>query len=355
MEKVNREALLSVLESVEPGLAKRGVVEQTACFIFDGGKVKTFNEEIACVHKSPLKSITAAVQAQPLLEILKRLPEETVEVEAKKGYLHINGRRKRASINMEHEITLPDVVEKPGDWIALHPEFADAVAIVAPCASDDASMIKACCIHITSKFIEACDEYQIARYRMKTKIPNDALVQKNSLKHVADLGMTHVSQTDSWLHFKNPDGLIFSCQLQDVEGYPNMDEWFDFTGKPFTLPKGLMEALDRGGVFAKESADGNQTYIELSSKGLVLRTEGIHGKYVELKTKVKYSGKPMSFIVATETLERLLEQHTECELSPERLKVAAGKFTYVTGLGNVEEENDKKGKKKEKHQRDESE
>ena len=52
--KINRMNLLNVLESVHPGLSKRDMVEQSACFVFQGGRVITFNDEIACSLETEL-------------------------------------------------------------------------------------------------------------------------------------------------------------------------------------------------------------------------------------------------------------------------------------------------------------
>ena len=46
--KVNREDLLIKLETIAPGLSMEDSVEQCKCFVFDGIKAATFNDEIAC-------------------------------------------------------------------------------------------------------------------------------------------------------------------------------------------------------------------------------------------------------------------------------------------------------------------
>jgi hypothetical protein len=72
MNRINREEFLRNLESVEPGLSPREILEQSSCFIFQKGWIKTFNDEVACKIKSPLK-LEGAVQAAPLLAILSAI------------------------------------------------------------------------------------------------------------------------------------------------------------------------------------------------------------------------------------------------------------------------------------------
>jgi hypothetical protein len=75
MQTVNREQFIKELESVQAGLSVRAATEQSNCFVFSDGVVRTFNDEIACEQKTSLK-ITGAVIADPLISLLRKLPEE---------------------------------------------------------------------------------------------------------------------------------------------------------------------------------------------------------------------------------------------------------------------------------------
>ena len=90
MQKVNRELLLQQLQAVQPGLSDKDVVEQSSCVVFKDGKITTFNDEIACSIKTDVK-FTGAVPAKALIELLKKLPEETIEIEPTEGELLITG------------------------------------------------------------------------------------------------------------------------------------------------------------------------------------------------------------------------------------------------------------------------
>ncbi len=77
--RVDRKLFLMQLESVMPGLSTREIIEQSSCFIFKDGKVQTYNDEIGCTQNSCL-SIRGAVQALPLISILRKLKEKYLEV-----------------------------------------------------------------------------------------------------------------------------------------------------------------------------------------------------------------------------------------------------------------------------------
>ena len=91
MIRVAREKLLRELESVQPGLAPRGLIQQSSCFVFCEGHVVTFNDEVHCSHQCCLK-VTGAVEALPLLGILRQLKEEQVKLWTTKAHLRLKGK-----------------------------------------------------------------------------------------------------------------------------------------------------------------------------------------------------------------------------------------------------------------------
>ena len=335
----NREQLLHKLEAVSPGLATREAIEQSSCFVFKDGRVMTFNDEVACSIDCEL-GFDGAVAAKPLLDLLDKLTEDVVKVEAKGGELIVMGKRRRAGIALEAEILLPvDTVEDPEEdgatgWGDLDPEFADAVAVVQQCASKDANQFALTCIHITPDAVEACDNFQIARYPLETGLEKSCLVKRDSLKHVTGLGMTMVSESRTWVHFKNPTGLVLSVR-REVMDYQDLDPILDFAGTPTTLPGGLAEAVEKAEIFSADNADNNVVQLALKGGELRLRGEGGSGWFEERK-QVKWDGDPLAFVIAPQLLVDITTRTNDCFIAPGRLKVDGGKFTYVTCLGEPE-------------------
>ena len=97
--KVNRENLLKELESVIPGLSPKEVIEQSSCFVFQDNVITTFNDEIACSIGTAL-DIKGAVPAKLLLEVLRKVTDEEVEIKQKKGELSIFGKKIKCKIRM---------------------------------------------------------------------------------------------------------------------------------------------------------------------------------------------------------------------------------------------------------------
>lgn len=332
---VNRELLLQELESVQPGLARKEIVQQTASFVFKDGMVMTWNDEISCKTKS-LLDFTGAVYAEKLLQFLKKSKVEEVEVIPKDGELMIKGKKERAYARMESEILLPiEMVDPPKKWHRLNEEFLDAVAMVQECASDDQSAILLTYLHITDKKIEAADNHQGIKYSIKTKFEKDTLIKKSSIKHITSMGMTHFSEAEGWVHFKNSNGLVFSCRRWE-DTYPSLRNFFktEKKGKTAVLPQSLIQPLETGNLWSSEikDKDGNEVTITMGANEIRIKAPGVTGRYIA-ERKIRYSGKPIKFLISPKLLVELLKRHSEIEITKEALKVNGSKFLYIAVIG----------------------
>jgi len=327
--RINREKLLEQLESILPGLSTREIIEQSSCFIFQNKKVMTYNDEIACTQKSCLP-IEGAITAMPLVSILRKLKEGVLEITIDKEELLIKGKRKKAGIRMDADILLPiDSVEKPKKWKGLPDDFTNAISIVQQCAGRDETKFSLTCIHLTPKWVEACDGYQAARYKMSTEIDKPILIRKESIKYVVDLDMTEFSETKNWIHFRNSSGLILSCRHW-IEKFPELSELLKVKGSPTKFPKGLIEAIEKAEIFSAENED-NQVIINLKPNKLQIIGRGASGYYQEIKD-IKYEGKSLSFRVDADLFADLIRHHTSCEITSDKLKVKTGKYSYISVL-----------------------
>jgi len=337
MQRVERALLLSELESVTPGISARDLMEQSTCFVFRDGLVHTFNDEIACSHESSLEDIEGAVKADRLLQLLRKLEEDHVDIDLQEGELIVSGKNKRAGLRLDEEILLPiDDVEEPDekDWHDLPQVFGEAVGVVESCAGSDESQELLTCVHIAPKWVEATDNYQLARFDLKTGFKKDCLVKASSIKHIQSLGMSQFAETKSWIHFRNDTGLQLSCRRYH-EKYPDIGKLMDFDGDPLTLPMALKDAIGRASDFSAENVDDNQVTVKIDGRKVKIRADGSASWYEESK-RLEYDGQPLSFRISPKLLTMILEKHRECELSEDQLKVETSSFVYVTCLGKVD-------------------
>ena len=333
--KTNREELLSQLDIISPGLSPKDIIEQSSCFVFNDGKLFTFNDEIACQIETNVK-MKGAVSANSLIESLRKLKDEYVTLSLGEGVLIVKAKNKEIGIRMEAEILLPvEEVEAPEDWTDLPDDFADAVELISECVSKNEDHFKLTCVHLASKYLEACDNFQIGRYRIDIGLESSILIRAASLKNTVTLGVTQYSLTDSWLHFKNPKGLVMSCRRQeDTEGYPDFGSFATHQGEDASFPKALGEAAELAEIFSSQNTDHNEVVVSLRPGKLMIMGEGSSGWSKEVK-KIEYDGDPLSFKIAPKLLQRISDTFTKCKITDSTLSVSGGKYTYATALGEI--------------------
>lgn len=335
--KASREDLLRYLESLEPGLSAKALLEQSDCFVFDNGRIMTFNGEIACQQKFDL-GFTGAVLAEKLIAVLSLHNDEEIDFEATDGELVIRGKPWEAAITMQDEITLPiDAVEDPGEWKPLNEAFCDGVKMIQQCAGNDQTKFNLTCIHIGRKWVEATDTFQAGRFSMKTNFHESVLIRKSSIKQILDLGMTKFSVTDSWVHFRNKEGLIISC-LRVVEEYPDISYMFDIkNGHPTSFPKGLKGSIESAHLFTQDN-ENDEIQVDLLKIGKIrIKGRSDNGRY-KVPKRVRYDGKSITFTIPPKLFMDIIAAHQEFLIGRTRLKVDGGPFQFVTTLGKVDDE-----------------
>lgn len=340
---ISRSDLLHKLESVVPGLSPTGIVEQTDNFVFKNGRLITFNHDVACRIISGFpKELEVAITAKPLMDLLSKLDDEDLEVALNEEYLVVRGKRnEEGGVRISNEIVLQlDAVERPKKWQKMNKRFTEAIGMVQECATKDATKTILSCVHIHPEFVEACDNYQIARYNLDTFVQEPILVKRDSIKKIISLDMTEFCETESWMHFKNPSGLILSCRRY-VESYKDMTSYIEIkNGKPITLPRGLEEAVSKATIFSKENEDDDSVMINLRPGKVRIHGVGASG-YYKRRFKIKYRGAPLEFMIAPNVISQIAKRHNECLIDGEKMKVEGGRWVYVTSLSNSDQKEEK--------------
>lgn len=336
---VNREDLLRILESVEPGVASKPVLEQSDCLVVKDGRLCTFNGDLACSCPTPFgDSITGAIKAKELFDELRKLKDEFLTFKIRNNHLvGLTGKGRSFGVRLEAEVLLPlDGVGTPGKWRKLHEDFCEAVGTVESCiSSEEPSSSSVVYVYIDPEYVEANDGVQLCRWTLKTGFKNSVLAKRETIRHIAKLGMREFAEGENWIHFRNTSGLVLSC-CRCLEDYPDLSHVYDVQGEKVELPKSLADAAERADVFAGADGSDKLVRVELSSGLLRIRGESVAGWYDE-RRKSGYKGRPLSFLVAPKVLKDLVEKHTECVASEDKIKVEAGRYTFVCCL-NVKED-----------------
>lgn len=331
--RVNREEFLHLLETVRPGLSTKDTLLQSSCFVLSDGWLITFNDEVSCRIRTDLpEDVRCAVVAAPLMRVLSQFKEDAVELHFTDSELKVkSGKRQRAGIRLEAEVVLPyEAIEKPSGWQDLAPEFLEGLKIVKETAGRNEKEFATVCIHIHPEYLESTDRMQASRYRMETGVERPFLVRKDSIVPIINYGMTRVAYTETWVHWKNKAGLIYSAHRY-VEDYLKLDKLFEFRGTPASLPKGMDQASKLAEIFSGEDLDDPNVEVRLRDGGVTVRGYGNNG-WAEEDMEVAYHGENLAFKISPKLLCTIVERHNNCQVSETRLRAEGENWEYLVGL-----------------------
>lgn len=334
--KIKRDDFLNKLELVQYGVAKRESVNLSKCFIFQEDDVFSYNDEILCKINSNLNgTINGAIEAESLLGILRKIPDAELDLEQVNGEVVLKGKRKKDTFrvhSLEDQNMPSKQVECASTWKQLPEGFDDAINMAKECVKEKDPTPSRTCIYVSQRFIQAYDNAQMFRCKIKTPIESDyILLRKEGIKHISNLGMIEFSETENWIHFRNTSGLVYSCRKL-LEEYPDLTQFFKVDGESISFPKGLEEIIDRAQEFTKEMADDNVIKVEIKPGKVNIIGVGISGKHEEYRPLKEYSGNEYSFLIAPNLMTNLAKNYQEAELTQNALIVRGPKWVYMAAL-----------------------
>lgn len=349
MPKVNRVELLQKLEGAQVALAPRDILAQSTCYIFQKGQLWTYDgkKAVSCPSGLP-DEVTGAVKPTQLLSQLRKWEEEEVEVRCSDNTFSIHGSTEEAGVRLEATIQLPvDKIEVPTDWKPLPADFNDAVSLVYECASVNGTSPILTCVHLHPDWVEAADNKQLARYKMKTGLTSPVLIERDALQHVPKLGMTEVAETPNWLHFRNPLGMALHCvrYVESMAYHDLTDKLRIRNGVNVSFPKALEAAIGKAKDFT-DTADNDNVLVEMRPGKLRLTGRSADGHYVKKADLPGYAGEALEFNVSPTLLEKVVKNHTQCTIGEStegkrRLVVTGATWRWLVCLRRVQKNGDK--------------
>jgi hypothetical protein len=339
MATVDRKELLRQLESCAPGISSTDNIEQGDCFAFTGEHIVSFNDEILCKQESAAKDIRCAVPAKPLLETLRKLTEDEIEISMTESQLIIKcpGVRRMGITVHADAVAHSEAVEQPGEWLDVPPIFADALAAVADVAArkaDTADKFELTCVHLSPNGMQATDTYQAIRYRLKCPLTSGILVRRSACVAVNGLGVAAISETDNWLHLKTYSGLQVSMRRYSGD-YPDLNPIFkEDSVATLALPPSLLDSIQKASAFFADTGDGKQAQFRLKDNKLMVRAQNEIGWYEEIRD-VQYEGPARSFGMNPKYVQTLLKYDYPIGLTPNALRIRGENFAYMSSTEQI--------------------
>lgn len=338
--KLKRAELLAALKAVTPGLSAKDTIAQASSFVFDKGRVFSYNDEISV--SAPFKSgFTGSVPAKEFSALINKLKAEEITLTVEKNELHVSSGKSQAGLRLEDEIKLPlEELGMPNSWTLLPKTFNAGVKACIFSAGKDQTKYVLTHIHVNGDVIESSDGYRATRFYMEEGcaglFPEPLLIPAGAAKYVTDYQPTSYAITNGWIHFSNESGLVFSTRWPEGESFPDISAFVDAEGHTITLPAELSDMMDRGTVLA----EGNRLTIILDKGTLVLATESDAGWFEE-ETKIEYKGEGLEFDTYPEFLSSILKMKAKVSVTPKLMKFETDDMVHVVALLPLQ----KKGKK----------
>lgn len=334
--KIDRPHLLAVLEAVAGAVARRPSFEQAHCLVFDQGKVCAFDGELFCCADSPV-DVQGAVPAKTLLEYLRKITEEEINLTHAEGVLRFSSKRFRLTLACQQEILLPvSQVETPPRWHQLPEDALEALALAASCTSEDERQFEAACVNVTPTYVEAYDGEQTLRHELTLSVEGPFLLGRRAVKEAKSIGVTRFALSPRWCHFDNPAGFRLSALRYVGVEYPDLAPCFVPGGEEFLLPPGLETAAELACLAAKEADERALLDVTLRQGEVRIKGVGVTASYEE-RRKADYDGPELRFRIAAGLLADVARGHKKVFVTENRLLVEGGKWAYAARLSLPEE------------------
>jgi DNA polymerase III sliding clamp (beta) subunit (PCNA family) len=329
MKKID---LLNALEIVKPGLASREVIEQTNAFAFMNGRVVTYNDEISLSHPVEGLTITGAVKAEELYQLLRKIKKDEIVIDVNNNEITLNAGKAKAGLVLQSEIKLPlEEVDTHGDWHKLPEGFIKPLRFAMAACTRDNSQPVLTNVHVNKKgFVEGSDNFRMTRYTLAKRMPVETfLIPATSVRELIKLNPVEIAEGEGWVHFRTAGDTVLSCRVT-ADAYPDTEQFLNVEGSEITFPKTIIDILERAEVFAK--GDGaEEVSISMEKSRITVHSKSETGWYKE-EASTNYEGDAIEFTIVPYLLKDILSETQVCIYNGDVLMFAGENWVYVSAV-----------------------
>ena len=277
-----REALVKCLPGVDLG---RTLLEGADTFIFKGGKIFTYNDNISV--SVPFEcGIEGAVKAKEFYSLINKLKNDTIEFKEKEGAWKIIAGNVEVDFTLVTSPFVENIDEMGLDEIKWKKLPVDFMTGVRACQiAGNTSTLSG--IYVKDSVIASSDEVRINWFSLGEKMDTFWLtdIAASELCKLGDVNSYSVGA--AWVHFKTIDGVIFSAKRLNDANFPfaklqeavKMHERVD--EKVYSLPQAVIDAIDRASVMSIDVDIYSVVRLTIDAKHIEVYSERAAGKYRE--------------------------------------------------------------------------
>ena len=346
--KTTKTELLSILNKLKPGLAKKDLVEQMTHYIFDGETIRTYNDHI-CIQIPFKTNFKCSVRANSLLKLIDKIKSEDIILKVKDNEFLLTtkkGTQKAGFTLIEDDSEVQELIDnlesalKENKWKAIPEGFIEGVSLCMFSTSNNESDGTLTCLYAKKNSIVSTDRYRISRFKMKGRIKKLFLKSSSAMELIRIPGITKYCIEQGWVCFKTDDDLIFSCRIYEGD-YPDAESIIDqgIEGVTVTLPDELQEALDTVSILIDED-DLLRKYVKITlSKGKIICSRQKQRGWITETIKADIDiEEEVSIIINPLFLNQILNKVKEVTISKTKALFKTEDFEHLLMLTEEEEE-----------------
>ena len=315
--KIKRESLLNAFNAVQPGLAKKEIIEQMAHFIFTGQHLITYNDKV-CVSYPFETDFKCSVYAGDFYKIISKIKSEIIDLEHKNDSLI--AKSKRTTIKMttivEDEVSellsnLEDQIKE--EWTSLPDNFLEGLYLCMFSASKDQTQGTLVCVKVEGDLIQSTDSIRISQFQMSGEVEK-MLISASAIPALKGLGVTNYHISKSWLHFLNDNNVRISIRTVHGE-FPDSSKFFKMKGTRLKLPSELKDALETVGIMAEGDITTDKVVnVVIDNQQMILTSKKERGS-IEKIVPIKYNRDKIEFTSNPVFLAQILGNATKMTIA----------------------------------------
>ncbi len=333
---VKRIELLGVLNKLRPGLAKRGIVEQSTHFMFLGKDVATFSDQIAIIH--PFETdFPFSVKGEEFYKLISGITEDELEFSIKDDKLSIQSKTTKAGMSTivddkdRVDRLVTNLKKEMKDWTEVPKDLLAGLYLAMFSAAKDLSQGTLSCVYVNGKDILSSDSLRASWYEMTEEVEPFLIPAKDVNEIVKFTDIESMCQSENWVHFQTKGRVTFS--VRKILGvFKDLKKKFDVEGDSITLPPTLKEVIDSIIFLSEGDIEVNKIIsMGIDKNKIICKAEKETG-WVEKTVDFKYKGKPLQFLINPIFLSQILSKTTEMTLTENIALFSTDNFAHIVAL-----------------------
>lgn len=325
--------LLNILSKTKPGISQKGMDDSMSYFYFSGKNIITYNDRISIRYpfKTDFKTFVKAVE---FFNIITKLNSPKIKLFQKEDKLNVvcdTAKIKLAAIeDDEANLMIKNVSKsiKKSEWKKLPKNFKESIKLCSNTASIHESDGTLTYIYLDGTDCISSDNKRISHAILDSEV-DCMFIKSTEVNNLSNIDPNEYSVEDSWIHFKNEDGCIFSTRRITGE-YPDYLQFFEFAGEKIKLSNSITDGIDLTSVLADSSVPKVDVKIEKGS--CIISIDSDSGK-IQHRSKVDYKGKEINFIINPNFLKEMVSHSTSIIIGKDKAKLETeNKFSMLTLL-----------------------